>query len=308
MQSGQLATSFQEPKGVVYCLALSPDGKLLVAGCGDALAYVWNLEEKKLVATLKDHSLPVVSVSFAANGKTLVLATASLDKTVQVWEAETWKPDRVRTTLEAPVQRLFRGRGRPPLRRSAPAGRDCRRSRQPLAANSPGRQGAGLGQGPGCQGRDRRGHALGLPLAQDAKGRRLAYVACSDATVKEFFWDSVHGKLDLIATLRGHSDWVYAIVANADKTRFASASSDGSVKLWNAADNSPLATLVQLSPGKDDWLIVSGQGYFATSTPAAVQWKAAGVKAAAEKLSALQNPELVRQMLAGKKVPPPVLQ
>ena len=114
-------------------------------------------------------------------------------------------------------------------------------------------------------------------------------------------------KLHQIAILRGHSDWAYAVAANAEGTRLASASSDGSAKLWNTADQSPLATLVQLAPGKDDWLIVSGQGYFATSNPAAVQWRASGVKASPEKLSGLQNPEMVRQTLAGKKVPLPVL-
>ena len=260
VQSGQLAASFPEPKGVVYSLALSPDGKLLAAGCGDAQAYVWNLEEKKLVATLKDHSLPVVSVSFATNGKTLVLATASLDKTVQVWDAATWKPDRVRTTFEAPVQRCFVdevARQADSSHRLAAivGGHDSRSLQIRLDDKAPG----------WAKGRDVKieidgGTPLDCLLRQDAQGRRLAYVACSDATVKEFLWDWDHVRLDLTATLRGHSDWVYAVVANADKTRFASAGSDGSVKLWNAADNSALATLVQLSPGKDDWLIVSGQG------------------------------------------------
>ncbi len=55
LQSGQVAMNFQEPKGVVFSLDLSPDGKLLAAGCSDAAAYVWSLPEKKLVTTLKDH-------------------------------------------------------------------------------------------------------------------------------------------------------------------------------------------------------------------------------------------------------------
>jgi WD40 repeat protein len=307
LQSGQLALSFQEPKGVVYSLALSPDGKLLAGGCGDALAYVWSLEEKKLVTTLKDHSLPVVSVSFAANQKSLVLATASLDKTVQIWDAGTWKPDRVKTTLEAPVLRCFVQE----VARQADwshrlavivGGHDSRSLQIRLDDKAPG----------WARGRDVKvdidgGTPLDCLWRQDAQGRNMAYVACSDATVKMFVWDWDNSKLNLTATLRGHSDWVYAVAASADGTRLASAGSDGSVKLWNTVDQSPLATLVQLSPGKDDWLIVSAQGYFATSTPAAVQWKATGAKAAPEKLSGLQNPELVRQTLAGKKVPPPAL-
>ena len=112
LQSGQAAMNFQEPKGAVFCLDLSPDGTLLAAGCSDTAAYVWSLPEKKLVATLKGHALAVSSVSFAPDGKHL--ATASLDKTVQVWEVATWKPDRrTKTTLEAPVRRCcLRDNGR----------------------------------------------------------------------------------------------------------------------------------------------------------------------------------------------------
>ena len=105
LQTGQPTLNFQEPKGAVCCLALSPDGKLLVGGCGDAAAYVWSLEEKKLVTTLKGHSLSVVSVSFSADGK--FLATASLDKTVRTWDTTAWDPGRNKTTLEAPVRRCF---------------------------------------------------------------------------------------------------------------------------------------------------------------------------------------------------------
>ena len=307
LQSGQLTTSFQEPKGVVYCLAVSPDGKLLAGGCGDATAYIWNLEEKKLAASLKDHSLPVVSVSFAADAKRLLLATGSLDKTVQVWEAGTWRPDRTKTTLEAPicrcfVQQLGRSAGESNRLAAIVGGRDSRSLQVRLDDKAPG----------WARSRDVKididgGTPLDFLWLKGDKGRNTIYVACSDATVKMFVYDRF-GKLGLEATLRGHSDWVYALAANADGTRFASASRDGSVKLWNTADQSPVATLVQLAPGKDDWLIVGSQGYFATSTPAAVQWKATGVKASPEKLSGLQNPAMVRQTLAGKPVPPPVLQ
>jgi WD40 repeat protein len=118
-----------------------------------------------------------------------------------------------------------------------------------------------------------------------------AYVAASDNTVKVYKFDGQ--KLDLTDTLGGHSDWVYGLAASADGKRLASASGDGSVKLWNLADRSLLATLVQLSPGTDDWLIVTAQGYFATSNPAAVQGETNG----------FQNAKIVRQTLAAVKAP-----
>ena len=308
LQTGQAAMNFQEPKGVVYSLALSPDGKILVAGCSDAATYVWSLEERKLVTTLKDQTLAVVSVSFSADGKSL--ATASLDKTIQVWDATTWKAGRSKTTVEAPVHRCFirSVRGTPADRSfmlgMVVGGHDSRTVQLRLDDQAPAWARHDL------KAEMDAGSPLDCVWLKDKDPSKWyqfhVYVAASDNSVKVF---TETGKaMELTATLRGHSDWVYAVTASADEKTVASASGDGSVKLWNSADDSLLATLVQLAPGKDDWLIVSSQGYFATSTPAAVHWRASGIKAAPEKLSGLQNPELVRQALAGKKVPPPALQ
>lgn len=294
LQSGQVAMNFQEPKGAVFSLDLSPDGKLLAAGCSDAAAYVWSLPEKKLVATLKDHALAVSSVSFAPDGKHL--ATASLDKTVQVWEVATWTPDRKKTTLEAPVRRCcLRDNGRPfwgaanavTFRFGLVVGGHDAKSIQNRMDDK---------AAPAYRNDIKAELDAGTPLdclwltdPHPGKGSaQWAYVAASDNTVKVYKFDGQ--KLDLADTLRGHSDWVYALASSADGKRLASASGDGSVKLWNLADRSLLATLVQLSPGRDDWLIVTGQGYFATSTLAAVQGKTGGVQDAAR----------VRQTLAGE--------
>ena len=142
LQSGQVAMNFQEPKGVVFSLDLSPDGKLLAAGCSDAAAYVWSLPEKKLVTTLKDQSLAVGSVSFAPNGK--YLATASLDKTVRGLGRRNLEAGPQEDDPRGPAAPLLpagnitalggRGKDDVPLR----AGR--RRPRRKIGSKSPGRQ------------------------------------------------------------------------------------------------------------------------------------------------------------------------
>ena len=296
LQSGQVVMDFQEPKGVVFSLDLSPDGKLLAAGCSDAAAYVWSLPEKKLATTLKDQSLAVSSVSFAPNGK--YLATASLDKTVEVWDVATWKPDNKKTILEAPPRRCclrdtsqhWAAGGRMTYRFGlVVAGHDARSVQNRLDDKIP----------PDYRGDVKTDLDAGMPLdcvwLKDPDPgkwyRQWAFVAATDSTVKAYAFDGK--KLTLTDTLGGHSDWVYAVAASADEKRLASASGDGSVKLWNLADRSLLATFVQLSPGTDDWLIVTGQGYFATSNPAAVQGKTAG----------FLDAEKVRQALAGAKPP-----
>ena len=282
----------------------------MAAGCDDALTYVWNLEEKKLAATLKDQSLPVISVSFAANAKSLYLATSSLDKTIQVWDATTWKPLRSKTTVEGPVNRCFIRRVQQTPNRVqftfglVTAGHDNRTLQYRLDDQAPGSAGS----------RDFKVDIdAGLPLdcvwvkPENPSLRNLfqVYVAASDNSVQVY--TQADKSFTLRTRLRGHSDWVYAVAASPDEKIVASASGDGSVKLWSAAGRQPPGHARAASPGSDDWLIVSGQGYFATSNPAAMQWKPSGLKSAAEKLAALQNPEKVRQVLAGKKLPPPML-
>jgi hypothetical protein len=78
------------------------------------------------------------------------------------------------------------------------------------------------------------------------------------------------------------------------------------VKLWSVADGRPLATLVQLAPRSDDWLIATTAGYLAGSAPALLQWKAAGLTTPADQVTGrLWKPDLVQQVIAGKPVPAP---
>jgi len=99
---------------------------------------------------------------------------------------------------------------------------------------------------------------------------------------------------------------VYRVALTADASKIASGSADGTVKLWASNGWRLLATLLQLKPRTDQWAIVTPAGYLATSSPAAVQWRATGLKTPPDKLTPLvQNPELVKQTIAGGKVPPP---
>lgn len=83
---------------------------------------------------------------------------------------------------------------------------------------------------------------------------------------------------------------------------------DATVKLWSSKDNRLLATLVQLAPGTDKWLIVSAAGYLATSSPGALRWNAEKVSLRPDQLTALlQSSDFVRKAMAGEKVKPPVV-
>ncbi|HYW78525.1 MAG TPA: hypothetical protein VE890_03075, partial [Thermoguttaceae bacterium] len=150
---------------------------------------------------------------------------------------------------------------------------------------------------------------LGMPLdcAWLPKGAKKAFVACSDGTIKIFTDNSQ--QLTHTATLRGHTDWIYAVALSPDATRLASAAGDGTVKIWSTADEAEklLATLVQLAPKSDEWLIVAADGWYATSTPEAVNWTTTNLEVAPEKLATLQTPQAVAQTLSGEPPAAPSL-
>jgi DNA-binding beta-propeller fold protein YncE len=288
LAGGEEVFRADEPQDVVTALAVSPDGTFLAAAGGaQPLAYVWNVRQKKLAATLRGHSDRVLSVSFSADGK--LLATGGADSVAQIWKVGEWTAT-AKFTEAGPVRgSAFHPDGVQILLAVAgpqSAGLQFRKTDSP-AYRRPIGTGAGM--------------PLGM-LGPSAAGR--VCVPCSDKTLKVF--DIRNGRL--VATLAGHQDWVYAAALSPDGTRLASGSGDGTVRLWSNQDYRLLATLVQLAPRAEKWLIVAAEGYLATSSPGELAWKAGKPPAKPSQwLSQLRNPESLGKAMAGARVRPPVL-
>jgi WD40 repeat protein len=287
VDSGQQTHRLDDPSEVVYALAVSPDGKLLAAGGGDTVARVWTVEDGKLAATLKEHKAAVTGISFSADGK--LLATASTDKTAQIWNVDQWDRKIKFRENEAVHGAVFAADPRMVF----------------LAVGGEGGRSIQYRRTDNVRSIRSYSTSTGMPLniVWSQKTNRM-YAPCSDGVVRVY---DTNGRL--LASLAGHNDWVYGVAVNADATRLASGSGDGTVKLWNLADNKLLATLVQLAPGTDEWLIVTAQGYLTASSTGGIQWKAANVKTPPDQLTALlQKPELVQQSIAGTKVAAPAIE
>ncbi|MEH2175803.1 serine/threonine-protein kinase [Nostoc sp.] len=71
----------------VNALAISADGYTLASASDDKNIKLWDLNTKKVLASLSGHSQAVKSVAFSPNGQ--ILATASDDKTIKLWQVET---------------------------------------------------------------------------------------------------------------------------------------------------------------------------------------------------------------------------
>jgi WD40 repeat protein len=287
VDSGQQTHSFEGPADVVSAIAVSPDGKLLAAGGGDALARVWNTETKELVTTLEEHKEPVSGISFSRDGK--LLATASVDKTVQVWNVEKW--DRtIKFREKEPVHGAVFGAD-PRMVFLAVSGEGGRSLQYRRTDNVRSIRSYSTGTG------------MPLDIVGSTKTNRM-YAPCSDGIVRVY---DVNGRL--LASLSGHNDWAYGVAVSADGSRLASGDGDGTVKLWNLADNKALATLVQLAPGTDEWLVLTAPGYLAASSVNDLRWKTQNVNTPPDQLTGLlQKPELVQQAMAGTKVAPPAIE
>jgi len=288
VETGQSVACFQEPKDVVYSVAFSPDGKRIAAGAADHSAYLWSVEQQKLVATLRDHNDRIWGVAFSADGK--FLATASADRTARLWEAGSWKSLARMEQAESVQGVAFSADGQWLALAVAGAGERTVRIRRRDNAQTV------------------RTIEIGAAKPSDvlwaAKGNRL-YVPCSDGTIRVF--DAGNGSA--LATLSGHNDWVHCVAVAADGATIASGSADGVVKLWSADGWKPLATLLQLAPRSDEWLLVSAAGYLQASSPGKLEWKTTNVKMPTTKLAVqLHNAERTRQAIAGKNVPPPPLE
>jgi dipeptidyl aminopeptidase/acylaminoacyl peptidase len=275
------------PTDVVYSLALSSDGKLLAASGAYDPVHVWNLDEKKLATTIKGHRSWVLDVSFSADGK--YLATGGNDNAGRLWEVGSWK----QVVEFADVQ---------PVRGSAFHADGIQVL---LAVGGPNDCGLRLRRTDNPPSRRTYGTGLAIPLGMVGPTKTNAvYVPCTDKTVKVF--DITNGRL--LATLSGHQDWVYSAALSPDETKLASGSGDGTVKLWNTQDNRLLATLAQLSPRADEWLIMTAEGYLATSSPGALAWKAENMSTPHDELvKQLQSPEPVGKAIAGEKIAAPTL-
>jgi WD40 repeat protein len=258
--TGAVRGELSEPKGVVWSLARSPDGALLAAGDDASAVNVWDLAAAKLVRTLDAHKGRVLGVAFSRDGKRL--ATGSADQTLIVWNVESWEP-----LLKYDLPAAVRGVA------FSPDG-----SLVVAAVGGPGEWSLRVGNiETDLQQSARRkpvtrmlstGSGMPLDVLWPANGP-VVYVPCHDQVIRAF----QGGNGAPTTTFAGHADWVYGVAATPDGSKLASGGADGTVRLWNVANGKLLATLIQLAPGADDWLIVTPAGFYATSSVGAVLWR-----------------------------------
>jgi WD40 repeat protein/serine/threonine protein kinase len=202
------------------CVALRPDGGLLVAPGFYETLKVWNTETLETVHTLTEHKDPIRRLAFHPDGKQF--ATASEDETAKIWDAASGK---VLLTFRGHADLVNGVAFSPGGRRVASASYDGTAKVWDAAT---GKELCGF--------RAHDDRVLCVGFSPDGKT-----MASGGDDRNVFLWDAATGAT--VFKLAGHADSVNGVSFSTDGKTLASASDDRTVKIWDTKSGKLLRTL-----------------------------------------------------------------
>jgi WD40 repeat protein len=213
--NGRCFKTLRGYKSAVWAIACSEDGNLLASGSSDACVRLWDLATGQCVQILRNHSALVYGAAFrpgsASNQDERLLATSSLDGTVQIWRSpfQHWQ--------------LFHEEGTQLYSLAFSAN-----GQQLITANH--HYAAKLWQvDTGQCLRPLEGHTGTIYAVAMHPTNDVAATGSEDATVK--LWDTERGICH--KTLSGHTNRVFSLAFSPNGDVLASASFDNTIRLWN---------------------------------------------------------------------------
>ena len=320
--TGRQLSSADAQIGWITALAFSPDSRLLVAGGLSGRVKVWEIETARSLPALEGHAGSVNALAFRADG---LLASAGGDGSVKLWDAA---QGRLVRALEGHAGGAFGVAFHPEGKRVASGGADKTVKLWDVATGAA---------------QVFAGHTdVVRSVAFSADGSRVAS-ASRDRTIK--VWDAVAGaEVKTISGNGGFSLVAYdpsgkrlfaggasGRVAAYDAATFvevyareshtaevngaafsragrwlATASEDGSLRVWEAESGELAATLVSMFE-TNDWLVASPDGLFDGSPEAwdQILWRFGGRTTEVRPVEVYFNefyyPGLLADILSGKR-------
>lgn len=218
----------------VNALAISPDSTTLASASDDKNVKLWDLNTKKVLASLSGHSQAVKSVAFSPDGQ--ILATASDDKTIKLWQVE---------TLEEICTLL----GHSHAVKSVALSPDG----QILASGSWDKTIKLWDVNTGTEICTITGHQLQVNSVAFSPDGKLLASASYDRTIRLWQISALAGSqtelqnrpcYSLLATLSGHAWAVLTVAFSPDGQILATGSDDNTIKLWEVNTGQLICTLV----------------------------------------------------------------
>ncbi|MFN3648793.1 MAG: WD40 repeat domain-containing protein [Armatimonadota bacterium] len=221
---------YKEHKDVVEGIAFASEGRVLLTAGLDDRALALQMEPRKPLATMGDHTGRVTAIAVSPNGK--YVATGSLDRTVKIWSAADYLPLANVDGSVGPVTALVFIPGNDQF---AVAGEEGNvRLFRVVEQRSGGQVGVN-----GAFVRQINGNRTPVNcLAVAAKGTLLA-IGGEDRVVH--LYDSANGRR--LQQLKDSPEPIYGVALSPDASQVAAGSRDGKVRIWSAADGKLLHTL-----------------------------------------------------------------
>jgi WD40 repeat protein len=189
-------------------LAVADDGQRLAVAGDRGIIYIWDLDRPHEKAQLKGHHRPVCALAYSPNFS--LLASASLDRTVQLWDSKTGEHNDTKILNDDMRSAAFSSDGS-----LLAAGGDPRvvtlwsMNAQDVYARL-------------------NGHPSTVrSIAFTSDGNTIA-TACDDHKIR--LWDSATGQY--FFALLGHQARINAVVFSPDKRTLASCDHRGAIHLW----------------------------------------------------------------------------
>jgi WD40 repeat protein len=309
--------------------ALTPDGRMILAGSGEGAAKFWDADTGSDLRTVSVHSRQVNGIAFSPNGHTVL--TGSFDHTAKLWDTQSGRV--IRTLMETGTvgsvalaqdgHRAVTDSGEDKSESwtlwNLDTGRVIRRvtsrSGNTVFGLSPdGRKFLTGGENNVAKLWDANtgklmhilsGHAADVSGGAFSPDGRMVLTGSHDDTAR--LWDASSGRL--IRTLNGHINPVLSVAFAPNGRNVFTASFDGTVKVWDVASGHEVCTLDSFDDGS--WAVVDPEGRFDTNNldgGGALHWVIPDEPMRPLPLEIFMRdyytPRLLARILNGERLPP----